>query len=110
MMTLSTLNALRALTTDPAMLAELDAEIARVTKAADRKAVQAQAKATAYDAAKVVVLDALRDAGAPVTAAELYEEVADALPEGFTKGQLVYGLTRLWAEVSHADGVYSIAE
>lgn len=109
MMTLNTLNALRTLTTDPAMIAELDAEIARAEKAQAVKAEHAEAKAVAYAEAKGVVVDALRDIGAPVSAAELYEEVADALPEGFTKGKMVYGMTRLWVDVIAKEGsTYSL--
>ena len=109
MMTLSTLTALRTLTTNPTMLSELDAEIARVTKAADRKTAASEAKAVAYAEAKGVVVDALRDIGTPVTAAELFEEIEDALPEGFTKGKMVYGMTRLWVDVITKEGsTYSL--
>jgi len=111
MLSLSSLNALRTLTTDPAILAEIDTEIAKATKAADRKAEQVQAKATAYGDAKVIVVNALREIGAPVSAAELFDEIADALPEDFTKGKMVYGMTRLWGDVIVKDGsLYSLRE
>lgn len=109
MMTISTLTALRALTTDTALTDEIDAEITRLQKAQASKDAKAAEKAVAYNEAKGVVIDALRDAGAPVTAAELFEAVKDALPEGFTKGRMVYGLTRLWTGEVVKDGTsYSL--
>ena len=109
MLSLVSLNTLRTLTTDPAILSEIDAEIAKATKAADRKAEQAQAKATAYGDAKVIVINALREIGSPVSAAELFEEIEDALPEDFTKGKMVYGMTRLWtAEIVKDGSLYSL--
>ena len=56
------------------------------------------AKVALYDAAKVVVLEALRVANVPVTVAELYEECKDELPRGFTKSQVQYGITHYWTE------------
>ena len=56
------------------------------------------AKAALYDAAKVVVLNALRVANVPVTVAELFEECKGELPNGFTKAKVQYGLTHYWTE------------
>jgi len=57
---------------------------------------KAQANRDLYASAKDTVLGALSDT--PVTIAELYDEVADALPEGFTKSKVQYAITRLWAD------------
>jgi len=66
---------------------ELNAEIAKGQAKADaNRAVYAEM----HDA----VMEAIRVAGVPVTA----QEIADAT--GFTRGKIVYGLTKLWtAEV-----------
>ena len=45
---------------------------------------------------KPIVMEELGDA--TVTIGELYDALADKLPEGFTKGKLQYAITRLWAE------------
>jgi len=79
-----------------AILAELNAEINR---GADAKAQ----KVAEYDAVKPIVLDALSDT--PVTIAELYDAVKDALPEGFTKGKIQYAVTKFWTdEIVKIDG------
>ena len=79
-----------------AILAELNAEINR---GADAKAQ----KWAEYDAVKPIVLDALSDT--PVTIAELYDAVKDALPEGFTKGKIQYAVTKFWTdEIVKIDG------
>ena len=78
------------------ILDELKAEIAK------GEAEKAQ-KAEAYEVAKPIVLGALSDT--PVTIGEIYDEVADKLPEGFTKGKVQYAITRLWAdEVTKTEG------
>jgi len=60
-------------------------------------------KAEAYEVAKPIVLGALTDT--PVTIGELYDEIADELPEGFTKGKVQYAITRLWVdEVTKTEG------
>ena len=57
---------------------------------------KAQANRDLYAEAKDVVLGALSET--PVTIGELYDEIADALPEGFSKGKVQYAITRLWAD------------
>jgi hypothetical protein len=75
---------------------ELNAEL---SKGAEQKA----ANDALYEAAKPVVLDALRDSTA--TIGELYDAVKDELPEGFPKGKLQYAVTRLWAaEIEKIEG------
>ena len=57
---------------------------------------KAQANRDLYAEAKDIVLGAL-STETPVTIGELYEEIADALPEGFSKGKVQYAITRMWA-------------
>ena len=71
--------------------AELNAEL---NKGAEEKARNAEL----YDSAKEVVMGELSMASEAVTLGELYDAVADNLPEGFTKGKLQYAVTRLWKD------------
>ena len=59
-------------------------------------AEKAQANRDLYDQAKDIVLGALSDT--PVTIGEIYDEVKNDLPEGFTKGKVQYAITRLWTD------------
>ena len=70
---------------------ELTAELAK-------GAEKAQANRDLYASAHDVVVEALRSATAPVTISELYDEVADELPDGMTKGKVQYAVTRLWTD------------
>ena len=64
---------------------------------------KAQANRDLYAQAHDVVIGALTET--PVTIGELYEEVKDSLPEGFSKGKVQYAVTRLWAdEVAKTEG------
>lgn len=64
---------------------------------------KAQANRDLYAEAKDVVLGALTDT--PVTIGELYAEIEEALPAGFSKGKVQYAITRLWAdEVTKIEG------
>ena len=75
---------------------ELNAEL-------NKGAEKAQANRELYESAKGIVLGALSDT--PVTIAELYAEIEDALPEGFTKSKMQYAISRLWAdEVTKHEG------
>ena len=71
--------------------AELEAEL-------NRNAEKAAANRELYEAAEAVVLAGLERAGTAVTVSELYAEVEDELPDGFTRGKLNYALTRMWAD------------
>ena len=75
---------------------------------------KAQANRDLYTSAHDVVMNGLRMATAPVTIGELYESIADELPEGFSKGKVQYAITRLWAdEVVKTEGkvnTYSVKE
>lgn len=67
--------------------AELEAELAK-------NAGKAEANRKLYEEAREIVLSELGDT--PATAGELYEAVADKLPEGFTKAKVQYALTHYW--------------
>ena len=73
---------------------------------------KAQANRNLYAEVKDIVLGALSNT--PVTISELYDEIADGLPEGFSKGKVQYAITRLWAdEVVKTEGKvnsYSLKE
>lgn len=72
-----------------AVRTELNAELSK------GEAVKA-ANAELYNAAKEVVMAELATTDAAVTISELYDAVADKLPDGMTKGKLQYAVTRLW--------------
>lgn len=59
-------------------------------------AEKAQANRDLYAQAHDVVIGAL--SATPVTIGELYAEVENDLPEGFSKGKVQYAITRLWAD------------
>jgi len=69
----------------------------------NKNAEKAQANRDLYDEAKAVVMENLDET--PVTIGELYEAIEDKLPEGFTKGKLQHGITKLWvAEIVKIEG------
>lgn len=76
---------------DEEVMEALDAEINK------GEAVKAE-NAKLYESAKAVVMDELATTTEGVTIGELYDAVADKLPEGFTKGKLQYAVTRLWKD------------
>ena len=84
---------------------EADAVRAELTAELNKgEAVKAE-NAKLYESAKSIVMDELGKATEAVTIGELYDAVADALPEGFTKGKLQYAVTRLWtADIVRIEG------
>lgn len=60
----------------------------------NRGAEQKAQNAAMYEAVKPIVMEELGDS--TCTIGELWEAVADKMPEGFTKGKLQYAVTRLW--------------
>ena len=74
---------------DADILAELDKEI---NKGAEAKAKNAEAYESIHD----IVMDALSDV--PVTVAELWDSIANDVPDGITKGKVQYALTHLWQD------------
>ena len=83
---------------------EAEAVRAELTAELNKGAEKAQANRDLYDSAKAVVMDELATATEAVTIGELYEAVADKLPEGFTKGKLQYAVTRMWV----GDGIAKV--
>lgn len=78
--------------------AELEAEL-------NRNAEKAAANRELYESAKSVIFEGFCVAGTPVTIAELYEEIKDKLPSGFSKSKVQYAVTRLWAdEITKVEG------
>lgn len=74
-----------------------------ISKEMNRGEAEKAKNAEVYEVAKPIILGALSDT--PVTISELYDEIASALPEGFTKGKVQYAITRLWAdEVTKVEG------
>ena len=67
--------------------AELTAEL---NKGAEQKAQNA----ALYEAVKPIVMEELGDS--TCTISELWDAVADKMPEGFTKGKLQYAVSQLW--------------
>ena len=78
-----------------AELADVRAEIVAELAKGEAKA---QANRDLYAEAHDVVIEAMSHLTAPATIGELYDEVADALPEGMSKGKLQYAVTRLWVD------------
>lgn len=96
-MTKSTITALISLLNGET-IDNADAIREELTAELNKNAVRAQAKDALYAQAREVAVAALSELSVPVTISELYEEIKDNLPEGFTKGQLQYGMTRLWKD------------
>ena len=89
-------SALKSIDFNPALLEEVEKEL-------NRGEAEKAKNAEVYEVAKPIILGALSDT--PVTISELYDEIASALPEGFTKGKVQYAITRLWAdEVTKVEG------
>lgn len=78
------------------ILAELDVEI-------NRGEARKEATAKEYEGVKDLIIGTLGDAAA--TCAEIYEAIADKLPDGFGKGKVQYALTHLWQDqIAIVDG------
>lgn len=66
-----------------------------ITKGDAQKAKNAEA----YDALKELVMDGLSKATNAVTLSELWETIEEeASAQGFTKGKVQYGVTKLWTD------------
>ena len=83
---------------------DFDAELlAEVEKELNRGEAEKAKNAEMYEVAKPIVLGALSDT--PATIGEIYDEIANDLPEGFSKGKVQYAITRLWKdEVTKVEG------
>ena len=71
---------------------------AELEKELNRNAEKAQANRELYAEAHDIVMNGLTMIGTPVTVGELYEEVKDELPDGFSKGKVQYALLHYWAD------------
>ena len=71
--------------------------LAEFEKELNRNAAVKQEKETMYAKAKPIVLGVI---DVPATIAEIFEAIEGNvdLPEGFTKGNLQYAITRLWKD------------
>ena len=67
---------------------------AEITAELNKGAEKAEANRNLYEQAKGIVIGALSDT--PVTLAELYEEVKNDLPMGFTRNKVQYALSHYW--------------
>lgn len=63
----------------------------------NRDAEKAQANRDLYAEAHDVIMEAL-PTETPVTIAELFCEIEDKLPAGFSKGKVQYAITRMWVD------------
>lgn len=71
--------------------AELETEL-------NKGAVAKAEKDAGYETAWDIVRGVFALTTAPLTVAEIFEQVEANLPEGFTKGKVQYGLTHNWAD------------
>jgi hypothetical protein len=85
-------SALKGIDFDTEILAELDKEI---HKGDEAKAKSAEGYAVLHD----IVMTALSMTSGAVTISELWSSIEDdASAQGFTKGKVQYGLTKLWCD------------
>lgn len=78
------------------VMAELDKELARGAEAKTKNAA-------VYESFHDILISNLSDT--PATCGEIYDAIADELPEGVTKGKVQYALTHLWQdEIVKIDG------
>lgn len=73
------------------VLAELEKEI-------NKGEAEKAAKVAEYEQAWPVVAEGLRVIGNPTSVADLYGEIENDLPDGFSKNRVSYGLTHQWAD------------
>lgn len=74
----------------PEVVAEINAELAK-------DEAKARANRDLYAEAHDVIMEAL-PTETPVTITELFNEVEDNLPAGFSKGKVQYAITRMWVD------------
>ncbi len=74
----------------PEIVAELTAEL-------NKGEEKAQANRDLYAEAHDVIMEAL-PTETPATIAELFNEIEDKLPAGFSKGKVQYAITRMWTD------------
>lgn len=74
----------------PEVVAEINAELAK-------DEAKAKANRDLYAEAHDVIMEAL-PTETPVTITELFNEIEDKLPAGFSKGKVQYAITRMWID------------
>lgn len=102
--TLSTIYAIltNSIVADEARANALADVTAELNLAEERK----QAKLAIYEQAHDVVMDALETCGA-MTAKELFSQVENDVPDGFTISNLQYGLNHIWKDELTIDSTVS---
>lgn len=78
------------------ILSELNAEL-------NRGAEEKAAKAAEYDTAWSIVRQVMIDTPKPLTALEIFEQVENDLPAGFSRNKISYGLTHYWQDFVERD-------
>lgn len=68
-----------------------------LTAELNRNAEKAEANRQLYEEVHDIVMGAL-STETPVTIAELFAEIENELPDGFSKGKVQYAVTRLWSD------------
>ena len=76
----------------------LDEIKAELTAELNKGAVAKAEKDAGYEAAWDIVRGVFALTTASMTVAEIFEQVEETLPDGFTKGKVQYGLTHNWAD------------
>ena len=79
-------------------IANKDEILAEVMKELNRNDAAKAEKDAGYEAAWDIVRGVFTLTTAPLTVAEIFEQVEETLPDGFTKGKVQYGLTHQWAD------------
>ena len=69
---------------------------AEITAEYEKQVNASKAKTDAYEAAKPIVLDAIKDNA--LTAKDIYAAISDSLPENFTPAKIQYGLLHYWVD------------
>ena len=101
-MTINTIKNLLTFVTDAVAISELKAELERLEKAQAKRTAQSAAKAAMYAEALEVVRENT-EVGVAATATEIWDACEGKLPDGFTKGNLTYALSRLWVDAFTKD-------
>lgn len=78
--------------------ADKTAVMAELNDALNHNAGEKAQKAANYEDAWAVVAAVLADLSEPATAAEIFTECGDRLPDGFGQGSMVYALRAVWGD------------
>lgn len=98
-MTKNTMMDLVAMLNGAEMSADRIAEMkGELEKELNRNAEKAQANRELYAEAHDIVMNGFERFNMPVTIAELFANVADELPKGFSRSKLQYAMTKVWVD------------